>query len=86
MLITYLIQVVSIALMGTLFIANGVKTARVLSRHKDYWYDFERVNALVSEAERKRVKKIDRSNLLYAVALLSLNVLAHFLFKDIVLF
>ena len=86
MLITYLIQMVSIALMVTLFIANGVKTARMLSRHKDYWYDFERVNVLTSEAERRRVKKIDRSNLIYAVSLLLLNIIARILFKDMVLF
>ena len=86
MLVTYFIQVISFALMGTLFVANGVKTARVLSRHKSYWYDFQRVNAMVSPEERRQVTKYDRSNLVYATILLLVNVLAGFLFKGLILF
>lgn len=86
MLLTYFIQVISFALMETLFVANGVKTAKVLSRHKDYWYDFERINEAVTAEERRQITKYDRSNLVYAIVLLLLNVLAGFLFKDWVLF
>jgi hypothetical protein len=86
MLVTYFIQVISFALMGTLFVANGVKTARVLSKHKGYWYDFQRVNAMVTVEERRQVKKYDRSNLVYATILLFVNVLAGILFKGWMLF